>query len=111
MIDSTDAEVIELALTYCQGKAIINSVNMEDGEERFEKVIPLAKKYGAALVVGTIDDDPQQGMGVSRGRKLEIAEKSYHLLTEKYGVLPKISIGILSSFPVRPEIHNMWVLP
>lgn len=86
MIDSTDEKVIELALTYCQGKAIINSINLEDGEERFEKVLPLAKRYGAALVVGTIDDDPQQGMGVTRKRKLEIAERSYKLLTEKYGI-------------------------
>jgi 5-methyltetrahydrofolate--homocysteine methyltransferase len=89
MIDSTDEKVIELALTYCQGKAIINSINLEDGEERYEKVIPLAKRFGAALVVGTIDDDPQQGMGVSRQRKLEIAERSYQLLTEKYGVEPE----------------------
>ncbi len=89
MIDSTDAKVIELALTYCQGKAIINSINLEDGEERYEEVVPLAKKYGAALVVGTIDDDPQQGMGVSRARKLEIAERSYKLLTEKYGIAPE----------------------
>lgn len=89
MIDSTDEKVIEMALTYCQGKAIINSVNLEDGEERFEKVIPLAKKFGAALVVGTIDDDPQQGMGVSRSRKLEIAERSYELLTKKYGIKPE----------------------
>jgi len=86
MIDSTDAKVIELALTYSQGKAIINSINLEDGEERFEQVLPLAKKFGAGLVVGTIDDDPQQGMGIHRSRKLEIAERSYHLLTEKYGI-------------------------
>jgi 5-methyltetrahydrofolate--homocysteine methyltransferase len=86
MIDSTDAKVIELALTYSQGKSIINSVNLEDGEERFEAVVPLARKYGAALVVGTIDDDPTQGMGVSRTRKLEIAERSYRLLTGKYGI-------------------------
>jgi 5-methyltetrahydrofolate--homocysteine methyltransferase len=86
MIDSTDAQVIELALTYSQGKAIINSINLEDGEERFDSVIPLAKKFGAALVVGTIDDDPNQGMGISRQRKLEIAERSYKLLTEKYGI-------------------------
>lgn len=89
MIDSTDAAVIELSLTYCQGKAIINSINLEDGEERFEKVIPLARKFGAALVVGTIDDDPQQGMGITRQRKLEIAQRSYALLTEKYGVPPE----------------------
>jgi len=86
MIDSTDEKVIELALTYSQGKSIINSINLEDGEERFEKVIPMANKYGAALVVGTIDDDPKQGMGVTRQRKLEIAERSYKLLTEKYDV-------------------------
>jgi 5-methyltetrahydrofolate--homocysteine methyltransferase len=89
MIDSTDAKVIELALTYSQGKAIINSINLEDGEERFEHVVPLARKYGAALVVGTIDDDPLQGMGVTRARKLQIAERSYDLLTNKYGVKPE----------------------
>jgi 5-methyltetrahydrofolate--homocysteine methyltransferase len=86
MIDSTDAKVIEMALTYCQGKAIINSVNLEDGEERFELVVPLAKKFGAALVVGTIDEDPEQGMGVTRARKLAIAERSFDLLTNKYGI-------------------------
>jgi 5-methyltetrahydrofolate--homocysteine methyltransferase len=89
MIDSTDERVIELALTYCQGKAIINSINLEDGEERFEKVIPLAHRFGAALVVGTIDDDPQQGMAVTRTRKLAVAERSYQLLTEKYKVRPE----------------------
>jgi 5-methyltetrahydrofolate--homocysteine methyltransferase len=56
MIDSTDERVIEMALTYSQGKAIINSVNLEDGEERFEKVVPLARRFGAALVVGCIDE-------------------------------------------------------
>jgi len=86
MIDSTDERVLEVALTYCQGKSIINSINLEDGEERFEKVLPLAKKFGAALVVGTIDEDPEQGMGVTRQRKLEIARRSYKLLTEKYGI-------------------------
>ncbi len=89
MIDSTDEKVIEASLKWCQGKAIINSINLEDGEERFEKVVPLAKKYGAALVVGTIDDDPKQGMGVTRQRKLEIARREYELLTKKYRVEPE----------------------
>jgi 5-methyltetrahydrofolate--homocysteine methyltransferase len=89
MIDSTDAEVIKRSLTYSQGKAIINSVNLEDGEERFELIAPLARQHGAALVVGTIDDDPEQGMGVSRERKLEIAKRSHRLLTEKYGIPPE----------------------
>ena len=86
MIDSTDAKVLELGLKYCQGKAIINSINLEDGEERFEKVVPLAQRYGAALVVGSIDEDKEQGMAVTRERKLEVARRSYTLLTEKYGI-------------------------
>jgi len=88
MIDSTDAGVIERSLTYCQGKSIINSINLEDGEKRFEEVVPLGKKYGAAFVVGTIDDDPEQGMGVTRERKLEIARRAYDLLVNKYGIPP-----------------------
>ena len=86
MIDSTDSEVIERALSYSQGKAIINSVNLEEGEERFAEVVPLARRYGAALVVGCIDEDPEQGMAVTRERKLEIARRSVELLTGKYGV-------------------------
>src|SRR5207244_5331201 len=57
--------------------------------ERVRAVVPLAQKYGAALVVGTIDEDPVHGMGVSRQRKLEIARRSYTLLTEKYGIAPE----------------------
>lgn len=86
MIDSTDARVIEAALERSQGKAIINSINLEDGEERFEKIIPLVKRYGAAVVVGCIDEDPVQGMAVTRQRKLEVARRSYELLTQKYGM-------------------------
>jgi 5-methyltetrahydrofolate--homocysteine methyltransferase len=88
MLDSTDANVMELGLKWSQGKSILNSVNLEDGEARFAAVVPLAQKYGAALVVGTIDEDPESGMGVTRERKLEIARRSYTLLTEKYGVAP-----------------------
>jgi 5-methyltetrahydrofolate--homocysteine methyltransferase len=83
MIDSTDDKVIAMALTYSQGKAIINSINLEDGEERFQAVVPLARRFGAALVVGCIDE---VSMGVPRARKLEIAARSYQLLTEKYGI-------------------------
>jgi 5-methyltetrahydrofolate--homocysteine methyltransferase len=83
MIDSTDEKVIADALTYSQGKAIINSINLEDGEERFEKVVPLARRFGAALVVGCIDET---GMAVTRARKLEVALRSHELLTKKYGV-------------------------
>jgi 5-methyltetrahydrofolate--homocysteine methyltransferase len=47
MIDSTDAAVLEVALRHCQGKAIVNSINLEDGEERFEKVAPCSVSTGA----------------------------------------------------------------
>ena len=86
MIDTTDSASIERSLTYCQGKSIINSVNLEDGEEKFEQVCPLARKYGAALVVGCIDEDKLQAQAITRERKLQIAERSRKLLTEKYGV-------------------------
>ena len=89
MIDTTDAGAVELALTYCQGKAIINSVNLEDGEEKFERVCPIAKAYGAALVVGTIDEDPVQAQAFTRERKLAVAERSVELLTGKYGLAPE----------------------
>src|ERR1035437_9965231 len=49
MIDTTDSKAVELALTYCQGKSIVNSVNLEDGEEKFERLCPIAKRFGAAL--------------------------------------------------------------
>ena len=100
MIDSTDHQVMEAALKLCQGKCIVNSINLEDGEERFEKVVPLLKKYGGAVVVGCIDEDPVQGMGVTRKRKVEIAQRSYNLLVHKYGVAPRDLIFDALVFPV-----------
>ena len=86
MIDTTDPKTVELALTYCQGKSIINSINLEDGEEKFARVCPLARAYGAALVVGSIDEDKHQAQAFTRERKLGIAERSVRLLEEKYGI-------------------------
>ncbi len=89
MIDTTDARSVELALTYCQGKSIINSINLEDGEEKFERLCPIACRYGAALVVGCIDEDPVQAQAFTRERKLAVAERSVALLTSKYGIPPE----------------------
>jgi len=100
MIDSTDARVLELALRKCQGKALVNSINLEDGEERFESVVPLIRTYGAAVVVGCIDEDKQQGMAVTRQRKLAIAERTHELLTGKYGVPERDLIFDPLVFPV-----------
>jgi 5-methyltetrahydrofolate--homocysteine methyltransferase len=106
MIDTTDANSIELALTYCQGKSIINSINLEDGEEKFERVCPLARSYGAALVVGCIDEDPVQAQAFTRERKAEIADRSYHLLTEKYGIHPENIIFDPLVFPCATGDEN-----
>ncbi|CAI6055098.1 Methionine synthase [Paenibacillus sp. JJ-100] len=97
MIDTTDAAVINTALQYCQGKAIINSINLEDGEEKFELVTPLLHKYGGAVVVGTIDE---RGQAISREDKLEVAKRSYDLLVNKYGLKPEDIIFDTLVFPV-----------
>ena len=83
MIDSTEASVIEAALEHVPGRAIINSINMENGRERIDKVVPLAKKHGAALVALTIDE---VGMAKTRDRKLEIAKKIYDIVVGEYGL-------------------------
>ena len=106
MLDSTDHRVLEQSLERCQGKAIINSINLEDGEERFEKVVPLIHRYGAAVVVGCIDEDKARGMAVTRERKLQIAERSYRLLTEKYGVAEEDIIFDALVFPVGTGDQN-----
>ena len=100
MIDSTDPAVIELALRHCQGKAIVNSINLEDGEERLQRIVPLLRTYGGAVVVGTIDEDKRQGMAVTRERKLAIAERCHALLTGAYGVPARDLIFDPLVFPV-----------
>ncbi len=86
MIDTTDAEVMERALTWCQGKSVLNSINLEEGQKRFDRVVPLAQRYGAALIVGLIDE---QGMAVSVERKAEVAQRSYRILSEEMGLPPE----------------------
>src|SRR5246127_3841611 len=106
MIDTTDPTAVALALTYCQGKAIINSINLEDGEEKFEKGVPIAHDFGAAIVVGCIDEDPVQAQAFTRERKLEIARRSYELLTKKYGMAPEDIIFDPLVFPCATGDEN-----
>lgn len=82
MVDSQDPEVVETAFKYTQGKCILNSVNLEDGEDAFESLLPLVQRYGAAVVVGCIEGE----MAVTAEDKLKVADNSYKLLTEKYGI-------------------------
>ncbi len=106
MIDSTDPRAVELALAYCQGKSIINSVNLEDGEEKFARVCPLARTYGAALIVGCIDEDPRQAQAFTRERKLAVAERSVGLLAGKYGIPPEDIIIDPLVFPCATGDEN-----
>src|SRR5438270_11427112 len=106
MIDTTDPRSVELSLTYCQGKSIINSVNLEDGEEKFERICPLARQYGAALVVGCIDEDPLQAQAFTRERKLAVAQRSVELLTGKYGIAPEDIIIDPLVFPCATGDEN-----
>ena len=106
MVDTTDPKAVELSLSYCQGKSIINSVNLEDGEEKFERMCPVAKTYGAALVVGTIDEDPVSAQAFTRERKLAVAERSVKLLTTKYGIEPEDIIIDPLVFPCATGDEN-----
>jgi 5-methyltetrahydrofolate--homocysteine methyltransferase len=85
VIDSTEANVIEEALQRIGGKAIVNSINLEDGEERINKVVPLCKKYGAAVIALTIDE---KGMAKTADAKLAIAKRIYDLVVGKYKMRP-----------------------
>ena len=86
MIDSTEAHVIDAALQRVPGRAIVNSINMENGRARIEAVLPLVKKYGAAVVALTIDEI---GMAKTRQRKLEVARKIHDIAVNEYGLAPE----------------------
>lgn len=83
MIDSTEYEVIEAALEHYAGRCVINSINLEDGEERISKVLPLAKKFGAAVIALTIDEE---GMAKTAEKKLSIAKRIRDIAINKYGL-------------------------
>ncbi|MGD1862272.1 MAG: methionine synthase [Leptolyngbyaceae cyanobacterium] len=82
MLDSTEWQKMEAGLKVAGGKCILNSTNYEDGDERFFKVLELAKKYGAGIVVGTIDED---GMARTAEKKFQIAQRAYRDALE-YGI-------------------------
>jgi 5-methyltetrahydrofolate--homocysteine methyltransferase len=86
MIDSTQLDVVEAGLKAAPGKCIVNSINLEDGEEKLAKMCYLLKRYGAGVVAGTIDEDKIEAMGKTADRKLEIARRLYSLLTGKYAI-------------------------
>ena len=81
MLDSTQIATIEAGLRCAGGKCIINSANFEDGEEKFDAMCDLARTFGAGLVIGTIDEDPEAAMARTADRKLEIATRAIERAT------------------------------
>ncbi|HEX5829988.1 MAG TPA: homocysteine S-methyltransferase family protein, partial [Gemmatimonadaceae bacterium] len=86
MIDSTEPAVIAAALERVPGRAIVNSINMENGRKRIDDVVPLVRRHGAAVVALTID---QAGMAKTRERKLEVARAIHDLVVSEYGLRPE----------------------
>jgi 5-methyltetrahydrofolate--homocysteine methyltransferase len=82
-IDSTEPEVIELALEQIPGRAIVNSVNLEAGRDKLDRVVPLVKAHGAALIALTIDE---VGMAKTAERKLEVARRITELCCDEHGL-------------------------
>lgn len=95
MPDSVQTSALETALKQIGGKPIVNSVNLEDGIEKFDAICALAKKYGTALVCLTIDE---VGMAKTLERKLEIAERIYERATQKHGIRAENLIFDLLTF-------------
>ena len=85
MIDSSKWEVLEAGLKCVQGKPIVNSISLKEGEDKFLEQARLLKQYGAAVVVMAFDEE---GQAVTADRKVEICERSYRLLTEEVGFEP-----------------------
>ncbi|HET6868935.1 MAG TPA: homocysteine S-methyltransferase family protein, partial [Solirubrobacteraceae bacterium] len=88
-VDSTEPDVIETALQQIPGRAIVNSINLEAGRAKLDKVVPLAKSHGAALIALTIDE---VGMAKTAERKLEIAQRITELCCEEHGLDPELLI-------------------
>ncbi len=86
MLDSTDPKVMEAGLRLAGGRCILNSMNLEEGEEKLGHICELARRYGAAVVAGTIDEDKISAMARTADRKLSIAQRIRDLAVDKFGL-------------------------
>lgn len=97
VVDSTDPAVIETALSRHGGKCVVNSINLEDGGKKLSEVVPLAQKFGAALICLTIDE---HGMAKTAARKLEVAERIYDVCVNGHGIAPSDLIFDMLTFTI-----------
>jgi 5-methyltetrahydrofolate--homocysteine methyltransferase len=102
MLDSTEWEKMEAGLKVAGGKCLLNSTNYEDGEPRFLKVLELAKKYGAGVVIGTIDEE---GMARTAEKKFAIAQRAYRQAVE-YGIPPTEIFFDTLALPISTGIEE-----
>jgi len=109
MIDSSKWEVIEAGLKCIQGKGVVNSISLKEGEEAFIHHAKLVKKYGAAAIIMAFDED---GQADTLERKIQICKRSYEVLTQKVGFLPQDIIFDPNIFAVATGIeeHNNYGL-
>jgi len=97
VIDSTEATVIRAALETYGGRAVVNSINLENGLERVRQVLPLVKEHGAVVIALTIDEE---GMAQTAERKLSVARRIYDLALSDYGLHPHDLVFDVLTFPV-----------
>jgi 5-methyltetrahydrofolate--homocysteine methyltransferase len=109
MIDSSNFAVIEAGLKCVQGKAIVNSISLKEGEEKFLDQARQVKRYGAAVVVMAFDEE---GQAVTADRKVAICERAYRLLIEKVGFAPGDIIFDVNILTVGTGIeeHNSYAV-
>ena len=109
MIDSSNFAVIEAGLKCVQGKSIVNSISLKEGEAKFLEQARLVKRYGAAVVVMAFDEE---GQAVTADRKVAICERAYKLLTEKVGFAPSDIIFDTNILTVGTGIeeHNNYAV-
>ncbi len=106
VIDSTDPASIEAALERHGGRCVINSINLEDGEERLDQIVTLARRFGAALVALVIDEE---GMALTVERKLAVAQRIHRICVERHGLAPQDLIFDMLTFTVGsgdPEMRR-----
>ncbi len=104
MFDSTSPETLEAVLPLYPGRAIINSINLEDGGANLERICKLAKKYGAAVVALTIS---LEGMALTCEKKVEVAKQIYDLAVHTYGLRPQDLLFDLLTFTVGSGDESM----
>lgn len=97
IIDTTEASVVQAALETYPGRAVINSINLENGRQRIDAVVPYAREHGAAVVALTIDEE---GMAKTTERKVEIAHRIFDIVTGEYGLKPQALLFDALTFPV-----------